>query len=248
MINLPVPVIALGSPPVFPPAEQALRTPDGLLAVGGDLHPDRLLAAYSQGIFPWFGEGEPVLWWSPDPRCVFDTDGIHVSQSLRRQIRRSRWTLSVNRDFTAVIEACAAPRDDHGGTWIVPSMIEAYTRLHRLGHAHSVEVWDGNALVGGIYGVAVGRLFCGESMFSHATGGSKVALLGLCRHLHQHGCPLLDAQVTNDHLLSLGAREIPRADFLQQVQTLTSQTPVGDAWRKTTPPIPAAHLLPGAES
>lgn len=243
MKPLPIVYIEPGSPPSFPPAELALRVPNGLLAVGGDLSPERLLAAYASGIFPWFGEGEPILWWSPEPRCVFDTDGVHVSRSLRRQLRHSGWMLSLDRAFDAVIEACAAPRPDQDGTWIVPPMIAAYRRLHRLGHAHSMEVWDGERLVGGIYGVAVGRMFCGESMFSRESGGSKIALLGLCRHLGRHGFPLLDAQVTNPHLLRLGAREMPRAGFLKRVAALADAPPGDDPWRQTGTRIPATSLL-----
>lgn len=243
MTRLPLTFIEPGSPPRFPPAAQALRDPNGLLAVGGDLHPERLLVAYRHGIFPWFGEGEPILWWSPDPRCVFDTHGIHVSRSLRRQIRRSDWTLSVDRAFERVIRACAAPRDSDSGTWIIAPMIDAYSQLHRLGHAHSVEAWDGNRLVGGIYGVAVGRLFCGESMFSAASGGSKIALLGLCRHLRRHGFPMLDAQVTNPHLMSLGAREVSRVTFLEQVASLAHQAPNGAPWSSTAQAFPACALL-----
>ncbi len=226
MTRLPIHLLGPRSPPVFPPVESALREPDGLLAMGGDLSPERLLAAYGRGIFPWFGENEPLLWWSPDPRCVFDTGAVHVSRSLRRQLQHSTWSLSVDRAFDDVIAACAAPRDGQHGTWIVPAMRQAYGRLHRLGHAHSVEVWDGETLVGGIYGVAIGRLFSGESMFSRASGGSKVALLGLCRLLHDQGAPLLDAQVANPHLLSLGATQMPRPAFVERVAELTHSQPL----------------------
>jgi len=242
MNRIPIPFIEPDAPPVFPPAERALREPDGLLAVGGDLSPERLLAAYRHGIFPWYGEGDPLLWWSPDPRCVFDTGEVHVSRSLRRQIRQSTWTWTLDRAFDAVIEACAAPRAYESGTWIVPSMQAAYRRMHRLGHAHSIEVWDDQRLVGGLYGVAAGRLFCGESMFSVETGGSKIALVGMCRWLHAHGVPLLDAQVTNDHLLRMGAREMPRATFLELVADLTDRQP-GDLWQIPSSSQPVAALL-----
>ena len=242
MNRIPITFIEPGAPPAFPPPSQALREPDGLLAVGGDLTTDRLLAAYRQGIFPWYGEGDPILWWSPDPRCVFDTDGVHVSRSLRKQLRNSTWTWTLDRAFDAVIAACAAPRAREKGTWIVPSMQAAYRRLFRLGHAHSFEVWDGSRLVGGLYGIAVGKLFCGESMFSAETGGSKAALLGMCRRLHAHGAPLLDAQVTNAHLLRMGAREMPRADFLARIEALVSQ-PTGDLWQAPSSPQPIAALL-----
>lgn len=231
MIRLPVSVIEPGSPPRFPPAEQALAEPNGLLAIGGDLTPGRLLAAYRQGIFPWFGEGEPILWWSPDPRCVFRTDAMHVSRSLRRQLRQSTWTVSLNRAFRSVMQACARSRPGQPGTWIVPTMIDAYTELHRLGHAHSVEVWDGSELVGGIYGVAVGRLFCAESMFSVQTGGSKIALLALARTLHTWKMPLLDAQIPNPHLASLGAMTLPRRKYLQIATALSTTAAQPSAWR-----------------
>lgn len=199
----------------FPPGERALREPDGLLAVGGDLSPARLLNAYRSGVFPWPSEGYPLLWWCPDPRTVFRTDAVRLSSKFRRGLRRSAWTVRADTAFDAVIAACAAtPRPGQDGTWIVPAMIHAYTRMHRLGHAHSVEVFDGEALVGGIYGIAIGRMFYGESMFSAVSGGSKAALAALARRLHGWGWPLLDAQVENPHLLSLGAQSLPRARFL----------------------------------
>jgi leucyl/phenylalanyl-tRNA--protein transferase len=242
MTALPITLIAPGSPPRFPPPEQALAEPNGLLAVGGDLSPERLLAAYRHGIFPWFGEGEPILWWSPNPRCVFRTDAMHVGRSLQRQLRRSDWTITADRAFTEVMHACAAPRTDGHGTWIGAEMIAAYTRLHRLGHAHSVEVWDGDALVGGIYGVAVGGMFSGESMFSRASGGSKVALLALAAALRQWGFPLLDAQVPNPHLASLGAIELPRREFLHQLVALTAQPGREGRWDGAFPYHRAAEL------
>jgi leucyl/phenylalanyl-tRNA--protein transferase len=204
----------------FPDPRQALAEPNGLLAFGGDLSPQRLLAAYHLGIFPWFGEGEPILWWSPDPRCVFHTGTSRINRSLRRQLAGKHWWLTIDQAFDEVIRACAAPRASESGTWLVPEMIDAYAQLHRLGHAHSVEVWDGTRLVGGIYGVAVGRLFCGESMFSAESGGSKVALVALARLLHELEFPLLDTQVSNPHTLGLGAIEITREQFLQRVEHL----------------------------
>ena len=210
------------APTRFPDPRDALHEPNGLLAFGGDLSPARLLAAYGRGIFPWFGEGEPILWWSPDPRCVFRTKALRINRSLRRQLRGKPWRLAVDRAFEAVIRACAAPRDGHAGTWILPEMVEAYTRLHRLGHAHSVEVWDGARLVGGVYGVAVGQLFCGESMFSAESGGSKLALVALAGLLRQWGWPLIDAQVANAHTLGLGAEEIPRERFLREASRLAA--------------------------
>ena len=220
MIRLPL--LDLDAPERFPDPREALRDPNGLLAFGGDLSPARLLAAYGQGIFPWYGEGEPILWWSPDPRCVFRTESLRANRSLRRQLRGKSWRLSVDTAFEAVIRACAAPREGHGGTWLVPEMIEAYVALHRLGHAHSVEVWDGTHLVGGVYGVAVGQLFCGESMFSAESGGSKLALMALAALLRTWGWPLIDAQVANAHTLGLGAGEMPREDYLREATRLAA--------------------------
>lgn len=242
MTRLPIPLIQPGSPPLFPPVQQALIEPNGLLAVGGDLGAERLFAAYAHAIFPWFGEGEPIMWWSPDPRCVFRTGALHVSRSLRRQLRRSNWTLTTDQAFGEVIRACAAPRDGHPGTWIIADMIEAYTALHALGHAHSIEIWDDNTLVGGLYGVMIGRLFCGESMFSARSGGSKAALLGLCRLLHQQDCPLLDAQVGNPHLYSLGAIDLPRRKFLGELEQLIAE-PVADALWPLASPLRVADLI-----
>ncbi|HEY4293997.1 leucyl/phenylalanyl-tRNA--protein transferase [Luteibacter sp.] len=217
---------------LFPDPESALVDPNGLLAWGGDLSPERLLAAYSQGVFPWFNADEPILWWSPDPRCVFRTDGVHVSRSLRKQLRASGWRVTADTSFNRVMRACAAPRNGQPGTWIGDDMIAAYEELHRRGHAHSVEVWDRGSLVGGIYGVAVGRLFCGESMFSARSGGSKAALAALCGLLHEWGFPYLDAQVTNDHLLSMGAIEIPRREFVAKARQLAAMPGVVGPWVK----------------
>jgi leucyl/phenylalanyl-tRNA--protein transferase len=219
----------------FPDPRHALAEPNGLLAFGGDLSPQRLLAAYTLGIFPWFSEGEPILWWSPDPRCVFRTETARINRSLRRQLTGRQWRLTVDHAFDQVIRACAAPRANESGTWLVPAMIDAYVQLHRQGHAHSVEVWDGERLVGGIYGVAVGRLFCGESMFSAESGGSKVALIALARLLHEMDFPLIDTQVSNAHTLSLGAIEIPRAQFLQQVVQLGQRSGLVGSWSAFTP-------------
>lgn len=200
----------------FPPAESARRQPDGLLAFGGDLSPMRLMNAYRHGIFPWFSEGDPILWWSPDPRTVFDTSGLHLSRRFRRQMRACTWTIRVDEDFDAVISACAeTPRHDQNGTWILPPMQAAYSELHRLGHAHCVAVFDGTRLAGGIYGVHVGTVFCGESMVSLDSGGSKVALAALCRLLASHGVRWLDAQMHTPHLASLGAMQMPRHAYLE---------------------------------
>ena len=236
----------LGSDPraPFPDPATALREPDGLLAVGGDLHPDRLLQAYSSGVFPWYSEGQPLLWWSPDPRTVFATDGVHLSSRFRRTLRRSDWSVVADRAFDQVMLACArAPRRGQQGTWITDDMRAAYARLHALGHAHSVEVLDGDGtLVGGLYGVAVGRMFFGESMFSARSGGSTVALAGLARVLQGWGWPLIDAQVENPHLLGLGARSMPRPRFLAAVRRLAALPGRTGPWSADFGRVPAATL------
>jgi leucyl/phenylalanyl-tRNA--protein transferase len=215
----------------FPPVAQALREPDGLLAAGGDLSPERLLHAYRSGIFPWFSDGQPILWWSPDPRMVFATDAVHLPRRFRRSLRASTWTARADTAFDAVVTACAqVPRAGQCGTWISDDMRAAYGRLHRLGHAHSVEVFDGLDLVGGIYGVAIGRMFFGESMFSARSGGSKVALAALARRLHQWGWPWIDAQVENPHLLRMGARPVAREAFLARAAALVREAEPAIPW------------------
>ena len=218
MIRLPL--LDPDTPESFPDPRQALTEPNGLLAFGGDLSPARLLAAYGQGIFPWFSDGEPILWWSPDPRCVLHTHDLRINRSLRRQLAGKHWHLTLDHAFDAVVRGCAAPRRDASGTWIVPAMIDAYNRLYHQGHAHSLEVWEGAQLIGGIYGIALGQLFCGESMFSRRSGASRLALVALATLLHGWDFPLIDTQVANAHTLSLGAVEIPRAQYLQDVATL----------------------------
>ncbi len=227
----------------FPPPGSALREPDGLLAIGGDLTPTRLLNAYSSGIFPWFSQGQPILWWSPDPRMVIHTGRFRLPSRLRRSLRRSEWVVCADTAFEQVIAACAdAPRPGQDGTWITPSMQAAYIELHRLGHAHSVEVFNGPELVGGIYGVAIGRMFFGESMFSGESGGSKVALAGLARRLWQWGWPLIDAQVHNPHLVTLGAQALPRAKFLAEVASLAHLAEVAAPWSTRFATLRAAEL------
>lgn len=196
----------------FPPVETAARVPNGLLAVGGSLRPRRLLAAYRQGIFPWFGEGEPLLWWAPDPRCVLFPERFHVSRSLRRTLNRSTFEVARDRDFEGVLAGCAEPRTGSPGTWIVPSMMHAYAELHRLGYAQSVECWCDGTLAGGIYGVRLGRVFFGESMFSRRSDASKVAL-----HAVATGgeFDLIDCQLPNPHLMRLGAERVGRDHFLR---------------------------------
>ncbi|AZR27319.1 leucyl/phenylalanyl-tRNA--protein transferase [Xanthomonas vasicola] len=230
----------------FPPAAQALRDPDGLLAIGGDLSPQRLLNAYAHGIFPWFSNGQPILWWSPDPRMVFRTDALRLSSRFKRQLRSSSWTIRADTAFEQVINACASvPRPGQDGTWITAPMQQAYIALHRLGHAHSFEVFDGTHLIGGIYGVAIGQMFFGESMFSVQSGGSKVALAALAAYLQAEGWPLLDAQVENPHLLSLGAQRLPRAPFLQQVELQVAQPAAPGAWSERYGERPASALGEG---
>jgi leucyl/phenylalanyl-tRNA--protein transferase len=201
-------------PERFPPPQRALKDPPGRLAAGGDLSCERLLAAYRRGIFPWFSPGQPVLWWSPDPREVLFPNEFHCSRSLARTLRRQELACANDVDFTAVIDACAAPRASSPGTWITPEMRSAYCLLHARGIAHSIEVRRDGALVGGLYGVRVGRVFCGESMFSRETDGSKVAMAALVRQCLVDGTALIDCQVPSPHLRTLGSRPIPRSDFL----------------------------------
>jgi len=214
----------------FPPVESALTDPNGLLAAGGDLSPDRLIAAYRNGIFPWYSPGEPLLWWSPDPRMVLFPGEIKISRSLERTLRQGNYVVRLDSAFAQVMAECAAPRKDGAGTWISTEMQEAYLRLHRLGYAHSVETWveEGGLqrLVGGLYGVAIGRTFYGESMFARVSNASKIALAHLCRYIESRGFAVIDCQMNTAHLASLGAREIPRREFLAG---LACWTGAGDA-------------------
>ncbi|WP_460811499.1 leucyl/phenylalanyl-tRNA--protein transferase [Luteimonas pelagia] len=227
----------------FPDPARALRRPDGLLAVGGDLSPVRLANAYRAGIFPWYSEGQPILWWSPDPRTVFRTDAVHLPRRFRRTLRGSDWVVVADRDFAAVVDACAtAPRAGQDGTWITRAMRDAYAALHAVGLAHSIEVRDGDdRLVGGLYGVAVGRMFFGESMVSLRSGGSKVALAALALRMSGWGWPLLDAQVDNPHLRALGAGAMPRDVFLEAIGTLVARPGVAD-WPSAFGRLPARVL------
>lgn len=247
----------------FPPAETALDEPAGLLAAGGDLSPQRLLNAYAHGIFPWYSQGQPILWWSPDPRMVFRTDEVHLSRRFRRTLRSLPWVATADTAFDAVVAACASvPRPGQRGTWITPAMRAAYGDLHRLGHAHSIEVREGDAspggpsadgqpgggrlvggrLVGGVYGVAIGRMFFAESMFSARTGGSKAALAALVSRLSAWGYPLVDAQVENAHLRSLGAESWPRARFLREVAGLVALPEPAGSWTSRFGALPVATL------
>jgi leucyl/phenylalanyl-tRNA--protein transferase len=202
------------APDRFPPATEALTEPNGLLAAGGDLAPERLLAAYRRGIFPWYEEGQPILWWSPDPRAVLRPDGVKVSRSLRRSLIKGGFELKIDHAFRAVVAACAEPRRYTDSTWITRDMAAAYARLHELGWAHSFESWRDGELVGGLYGVAIGRVFFGESMFARAADASKVALVRLAEHLRARSFELIDCQVASAHVASLGASSISRAAFL----------------------------------
>lgn len=202
---------------IFP--DPRLAEPNGLLACYGDLHPDRVLRAYSLGIYPWYSEGTPILWWSPDPRMVLVPNELEVGRSLRKRIRQTPYRLTMDTAFDEVIERCASvPRPGQEGTWITTDMKDAYRTLHRLGHAHSVEAWEGEVLVGGLYGVVVGRAFCGESMFASAPDASKIAFTELVGQLQAWGCTLIDCQVYTDHLARFGAREIPRDEFLSKLE------------------------------
>ncbi len=206
----------------FPHPDMAMSEPDGLLAIGGDLSPQRIVNAYINGIFPWFSEGQPILWWSPNPRAVLFPEKLHVSRSLKKLIRKGIYSSTLDQAFEQVIENCArTPRKDQDGTWITDEMAEAYIHLHRLGLAHSAECWLDGELVGGLYGIALGEVFFGESMFSHRTNASKVAFVHLLDELKKADYALIDCQVTTDHLLSLGAEEIPRNQFLNLVKVHT---------------------------
>ncbi|MBP8184575.1 MAG: leucyl/phenylalanyl-tRNA--protein transferase [Pseudomonas sp.] len=207
----------------FPPLNKALREPNGLLAAGGDLSPQRLVQAYRHGCFPWFQDGQPILWWSPDPRTVLLPAELHISRSLSKCLRQQRYRVTFDRAFAQVIQACAAPRAYTDGTWITTPMQHAYHELHRQGIAHSVEVWLGDELVGGLYGLAMGQLFFGESMFSRADNASKVGFATLVSHLQQWGFVLIDCQMPTEHLHSLGARAISRKDFAEYLQAHRDQ-------------------------
>lgn len=212
----------------FPSPETALRQPNGLLAIGGDLTATRLLSAYFSGVFPWFEPGEAILWWSPDPRAVLFPEERHISRSLRRFLRQTEYRYTLNHAFEQVIAACAEERSE--GTWIGPLVKEGYLQLHKAGQAHSIEVWSGDELVGGMYGVAVGGLFCGESMFSRRLNASKCAIMTFCQYFTRNGGELIDCQVLNPHTASLGAREIPRRQFLQQLSRLSQQQLTPGCW------------------
>ena len=224
-----IPWLADNTP--FPPISLGMIEPNGLLAAGGDLSPERLLQAYRLGIFPWYNPGQPVLWWSPDPRMVLLPAELHISRSLARRLRKTDHEIRYDSAFRQVMLHCAStPRPGQDGTWITPEMVEAYCRLHAMGYAHSVETWVDGALVGGIYGVAIGRMFYGESMFHHVTDASKLAFVHLVRRLVDAGFGMLDCQMRTAHLASLGAREISRDEFAQRLSELVHSNHTPAPW------------------
>jgi leucyl/phenylalanyl-tRNA--protein transferase len=214
----------------FPDPELALKEPDGLLAIGGDLSCARLLRAYVNGIFPWYGPGQPILWWSPDPRLVLPPEALHISRSLRKTLRRHLFRVTLDEAFEAVMGHCAGPRPNTSGTWITPEMADAYRELHRQGYAHSVECWQGSRLAGGLYGVSIGRIFFGESMFAHVTDASKAALAHLTWQLRRWDFPLIDCQVHTPHLESLGATYLPRKTFTRLLRVACALPPPPSPW------------------
>jgi leucyl/phenylalanyl-tRNA--protein transferase len=224
-------------PDAFPDVESAFDVPEGLLAAGGDLSPARLLYAYRHGIFPWYSDGQPILWWSPDPRCVLRPDDYHVSRRLRRDFSKSGFEITFNREFNAIVQACAEDRSGQQGTWITPDMMHAYADLHRDGWSHSVEVWNNGTLVGGMYGLSIGRAFFGESMFSRQSNGSKAALLALCRCLVENRFAILDCQVESPHLISLGATLLPRPQFTDLLKVACESQDSFRAWPTEARPI-----------
>lgn len=215
----------------FPHPDRALTEPDGLLAAGGNLTPRRLLRAYRMGIFPWYSADQPILWWSPDPRLVLLPECLKVSRSLRKTLRKGLFAITADTAFEQVVAACAGPRQGEPGTWITSEMFRAYCRLHRLGHAHSIETWQQGELVGGLYGVSLGRVFYGESMFSWISDASKIALVALATQLQRWEFAVIDCQVTTAHLLSMGAVDIPRSSFLQLLECYCPQPGQPGPWR-----------------
>ena len=235
-----MPVFLLTDKFVFPPPH--LATKEGLLAVGGDLDPARLLAAYKKGIFPWYSNGEPILWWSPDPRLVLYPEELKISHSLAKILRKNLFQVSMDRGFRQVIGRCASIRSEtRQGTWISGEMIEAYCRLHQLGYAHSVEIWHKGDLVGGLYGLCIGRCYFGESMFSTMSNTSKVALVFLCRYLREHQIDLIDCQVHTDHLVRMGARNIARKDFIKQLNRALKHPSLKGTWNLNSSNKGSAH-------
>jgi len=223
-----IPILSTDPESPFPPTHQALEYPPGLLAAGGDLSAARLINAYRHGIFPWYSDGQPILWWSPAPRCILYPQSVHSSRRLRRRYNQGVFRLTCDQVFAEIIAACAAPRGDHDGTWISEEMQQAYIRLYELGVAHSIEVWKDDSLVGGIYGLAMGKVFFGESMFSKTRDASKIALVALCRQLDQWRFSLVDCQISNPHLLSMGAEDVSRAEFERHLQSVKASNHWGE--------------------
>jgi len=226
-------IAVLGAAHAFPPVAQALREPDGLLAAGGDLSPGRLLAAYRNAVFPWFSPGDPILWWSPSQRMVLAPGQVRVTRSLAKAMRNRRYRITIDTAFEQVMRACAAPRDGQNGTWITDEMVAAYAELHRMGHAHSYEFWLDDRLAGGLYGVAVGRMFYGESMFHRATDASKICFVTMAQHLHRHGFGMVDCQMFTPHLESLGAQLISRDDFIARLNIYLGQPQPDGMWQES---------------
>jgi leucyl/phenylalanyl-tRNA--protein transferase len=224
-----IPWLRSGDP--FPPLERALEEPNGLLAAGGDLSVERLVSAYERGIFPWYSDGQPILWWSPDPRMVLFPDKLKIPRSLRKRLARDDYEVTADTAFEEVIRGCAAPRRDHDGTWITDDMLAAYVRLHRAGYAHSIETWVGGRLAGGLYGVALGRAYYGESMFTRVPDASKIALVHLVRHLERLGFGMIDCQMATAHLARFGAGEIPRTRFVRKLGELVNYPRTARKWR-----------------
>ncbi len=243
MTRIPrIAIIAPGDPPdSFPDPGQSDPTGEGLIALGGDLSEARLLAAYRRGIFPWYEEDQPILWWNPDPRAILPVDGLHIARRLARTIRTSGLTWSASTDCEAVIRACRAVREP-GGTWITTGMEEAYIALHARGYVHSLEIWDDDELAGGIYGVLIGRMFFGESMFSARRDASKMGLVALCHHLGRLGGRIVDCQVPSHHLSSMGMKLVPRQSFLNALGDYVNAPPVASQWIAARRPI--AELAP----
>ncbi|MBT3223349.1 MAG: leucyl/phenylalanyl-tRNA--protein transferase [Proteobacteria bacterium] len=227
-----MPIFRIPDRHLFP--DPTLAEPSGLLGVGGDLDAGRVVLAYRLGIFPWYSEDQPILWWSPDPRTILEVDELHIPRSLAKRIRRNEYTITIDRAFEQVIHTCAAkPRPDQKGTWITSDMETAYVELHRLGYAHSVEAWYEGELVGGLYGMCVGDLFCGESMFAHRTDASKVAFVYFVRHLANWGVPLVDCQVYTSHLERFGAKPIRRVEYLRRIGPLVQRQDRRGPWSFT---------------
>jgi leucyl/phenylalanyl-tRNA--protein transferase len=224
-----IPALEAAADAPFPSPDEALTEPDGLLAWGGDLSPERLENAYRSGIFPWYSDLDPILWWSPSRRCLIPTDEVHVARRLARVLRQERFLLTMDRDFRGVVDGCIEARRS---TWITAEMRAAYLRMHELGHGHSIEAWHEGRLAGGLYGLAFGKMFCGESMFSAAADASKVVLVVLCRALASWGFPWLDCQLRNSHLERMGAVEVPRDLFLRQLHALTRQPDQVGSWSR----------------